>query len=136
MVVIPEQKKHLRNFMEGRASTIANLSEEEKEEDPTVNNIGVNNFRHPVKNPQFFISVKIMDKIAHCFLIDSSSGLSVISKIIMEELGLSCNNENSRSMLSYNSLQKSTICEIKDVTLVLCAHPEIRTTLSIQVIDM
>jgi hypothetical protein len=31
---------------------------------------------------------------------------------------------------------KSTIGEIKDVTLVLCAHPEIRTTLSIQVIDM
>jgi hypothetical protein len=29
-----------------------------------------------------------------------------------------------------------TIGEIKDVTLVLCAHPEIRTTLNIQVIDM
>jgi hypothetical protein len=29
-----------------------------------------------------------------------------------------------------------TIGEIKDVTLVLCAHPEIRATLSIQVIDM
>jgi hypothetical protein len=39
-------------------------------------------------------------------------------------------------MLSYNSVQKMTISEIKDVTLVLCAHPKIRTTLSIQVIDM
>jgi ribonuclease HI len=39
-------------------------------------------------------------------------------------------------MLSYNSLQQTTIGEIKDVTLVLCAHPEIKTTLSIQVIDM
>jgi hypothetical protein len=39
-------------------------------------------------------------------------------------------------MLSYNSLQQKTIGEIKDVTLVLCAHPEIRTTLNIQVIDM
>ena len=29
-----------------------------------------------------------------------------------------------------------TIGEIKDVTLVLCTHPEIRTTLNIQVIDM
>jgi hypothetical protein len=39
-------------------------------------------------------------------------------------------------MLSYNSLQQKTIGEIKDITLVLCAHPEIRTTLSTQVIDM
>jgi hypothetical protein len=77
-----------------------------------------------------------MDKIAHCCLIDDGSGPSVMSKIIMEELGLSCTNENARSMLSYNSLQQSTIGEIKDVTLVLCAHPEIRTTLNIQVIDM
>jgi ribonuclease HI len=136
MVVIPEQQKHLKNFMEGNISTISNLFEESKEEDSTVNKIGVNNFRNPVKNPPFYISVKIMDKIAHCFLIDGGSGPSVMSKIIMEELGLSCTNENSRSMLSYNSLQQSTIGEIKDVTLVLCAHPEIRTTLNIQVIDM
>jgi hypothetical protein len=105
MVVIPEQQKHLKNFMEGKDSTIANLSEEAKEEDSIVNKVGVNKFRHPVKNPPFFISVKIMDKIAHCCLIDDGSGPSVMSKIIMEELGLSCTNENSRSMLSYNSLQ-------------------------------
>jgi hypothetical protein len=59
-----------------------------------------------------------------------------MSKIIMEELGLSFTNENARSILSYNSLQQTTIGEIKDVTLVLCTHPEIRTTLNIQVIDM
>ena len=39
-------------------------------------------------------------------------------------------------MLSYNSLQQTTIGEIKDVTLVLCTHPEIRSALNIQVIDM
>jgi hypothetical protein len=39
-------------------------------------------------------------------------------------------------MLSYNSLQQTTIGDIKDVTLVLCTHPEIRTTLNIHVIDM
>jgi hypothetical protein len=77
-----------------------------------------------------------MDRIAHCCLIDGGSGPSVMSKIIMEELGLSCTNENVRSMLSYNNQQQSMIGEIKDVTLVLCAHPEIRTTLNIQVIDM
>jgi hypothetical protein len=77
-----------------------------------------------------------MDKIAHRCLIDGGSGPSVMSKIIMEELGLSCTNEISRNMLSYNSLQQSTIGEIKDVTLFLCAHIKIRTTLNIQVIDM
>jgi hypothetical protein len=59
-----------------------------------------------------------------------------MSKIIMEELGLSCTNENVRSMLSYNNQQKSTIGEIKCVALLLFAHPEIHTTLNIQVIDM
>jgi hypothetical protein len=77
-----------------------------------------------------------MDKIAHCFLIDGRSSPIVMSKIIMEDLGLSCTNENDRSMLSYNSLQQSTIGEIKYVTLVLCAHLEIIKTLSIQVIYM
>jgi hypothetical protein len=136
MVVIPEQQMHLKQFMEGKSYVVANLSEEVNEEDSSVNKVGVHNFRYPVKNPPFYISVKIMDKIAHCCLIDGGSGPSVMSKIIMEELGLSCTNENTRSMLSYNSLQQTTIGEIKDVTLVLCAHPEIRTTLSIQVIDM
>jgi hypothetical protein len=59
-----------------------------------------------------------------------------MSKVIMEELGLYCRNKNARSMISYNSLQQTTIGDIKYVTLVLCAHPEIRTTLNIQVIDM
>jgi hypothetical protein len=54
-----------------------------------------------------------------------------MSKIIMEEIGLSFTNGNSRSMISYNSLQQTTIGEIKDVTLVLCTHLEIRTTLNI-----
>jgi len=75
--------------MEGKISTITNLFEESKEEDSTVNKICVNNFRNPVKNTPFYISLKIMDKIAHCCLIDGGSGPSVMSKIIMEELGLS-----------------------------------------------
>jgi hypothetical protein len=52
-----------------------------------------------------------------------------MSNIIMEELGLYCTNENARRILSYNILQQTTIGEIKDVTLVLCTHIEIRTTL-------
>jgi hypothetical protein len=105
MVAISEQQKHLKHFMEGKSSTISNLSEKVKEEDFIVNKVGVNNFRHPIKNSPFFISVKIMDKISHCCVIDDGSGPNVMSKIIMKEIGLSCTNENSRSMLSYNSLQ-------------------------------
>jgi hypothetical protein len=136
MVVILEQQKHLKFFMEGKSSIVSNLSEEVDEEDSTINKVGVHNFRHPVKKNPFFISLKIMDKIAHCCRIEGDSGPSVMLNIIMEELGFSCTNENTISMLSYNSLQKSTIGEIKDVTLVLCAHPEIRTTLNIHVINM
>jgi ribonuclease HI len=136
MVVIPKKHKHLKNFMEGKDFVVANLSEEIDEEDSSVNKVGVNNFRHLVKKTPFYISVKIMDKIAICCLIDDDSVPSVMSKIIMEELSLSCTNENTRSMLSYNSLQQTTICEIKDVTLVFFAHSEIRTTLNIQVINM
>jgi hypothetical protein len=122
--------------MEGKASIVANLSEEVNEEDSIVNKVGVHNFRYLVKNPSFFISVNIMDKIAHCYLIGDGSGPSVMSKIIMEDIGLSCTNENAKSMLSCNSLPQTTIGEIKDVTLVLCTPPEIRTTLNIQIIDM
>jgi hypothetical protein len=92
MVVIPEQQKHLKIFMEGKASIVSNLSEEVDEEESSVNKVGVNKFRHLVKNPSFYISLKIMDKISHCCLIDDGSGPSVMSKIIMEEIYLSCTN--------------------------------------------
>jgi hypothetical protein len=136
MVFIPEQQMHLKQFMEGKDFIVGKLSEEVNEEDLSVNKVGVHNFRYSIKKTPFYILVKIMDKIAHCCLIDGRSGPSVMSKIIMEEIGFSCTNENTRTMLSYNSLQQTTIGEIKDVTLVLCAHPKIRTTLNIQVIDM
>jgi hypothetical protein len=136
MVVVPKQQMHLKQFMEGKAFIVANISEEVDEKDSSVNKVGVHNFRYPIKNPPFYIYVNIMDNIAHCCLIDGGSGPSVMLKIIMEDLVLSCTNENPRSMLSYNSLQKTTIGEIKDVTLVLCVDPKIRTTLDIQVIDM
>jgi hypothetical protein len=121
----------MKNFMEGKTSIVANLSEEVDEEDSSVNKVGVHNFRHPIKNLLFYISVNIMDKISHYCLIDDGWGPSVMSNIIMEELGLSCTNKNARSMISYNSLQKLTIGEIKDVILVLCVHPKIRKTLNI-----
>jgi ribonuclease HI len=136
MVVVPKQQKHLQKFMEGKDSIVSNLSKEVNEEDSFVNKVGVHKFRHPVKKPSFYISINIMHKIVHCCLTGDSSGPSVMSKIIMEELGLSCTNENSINMLSYNILQQMTIGEIKDVTLVLCVHPKIRTTLNIQVIIM
>jgi hypothetical protein len=93
MVSVPEQQMHLKQFMEGKSFVVSNLFEEVDEEDSSENKVGVHNFRYPVKNPPFYISVKIMDKIAHCCLMDGGSGPSVMSKIIMEELGLSCTNK-------------------------------------------
>jgi hypothetical protein len=136
MGIIPEQQKHLKNYMEGKNSIIDNLSKKRFGDELPINKLGVNNFRNSVKNHSFYISVKIIDRIVHYCLIDGGPGYSVMSKIIMEVLGLSCTNENLRSMLSYNNQQQTPIGQIKDVTLVLCAHPKIRTICNIQVIDM
>jgi hypothetical protein len=122
--------------MEGKTSTIVSLSEDPSEERMHINKVGVYNPRIYVKCHPFYVSIKIRDKIAHCYLIDGGLGPNVMSKIIMEELGLSCTNENSKSMWSNNSQQQVTIGEIKDVALVLCAHLKIRTTCNIQVIYM
>jgi hypothetical protein len=76
MVVIPEQQMHLKQFMEGKYSVVANLSEEVDEEDSFVNKVGVHNFRYPINPPPpppFYISINIMDKISHCCLIDGGS---------------------------------------------------------------
>ena len=53
MVTIPEQQMHLKQFMEGQASVVDNLSEEVNEEDSYVNKSDVHNFRYLVKNPPF-----------------------------------------------------------------------------------
>ena len=45
MVVIPEQQMHLKQFMEGKAYVVANISEEVNEEDSSINKVGVHNFR-------------------------------------------------------------------------------------------
>ena len=92
--------------MEGKTSSIASLSEKHDGDELHVNKLGVNNFRNSVKNPPFYICVKIMDRITHFFLIDGASDPSAMSKIIMEELGLSCTNEYVRIMMSYNNNKK------------------------------
>jgi hypothetical protein len=96
MVAISKQQQHLKIFMEGKISTVAKLTKNPEGDDSNVNKIGVHNFKNLVKYPPFYVYVNIMDKIAHCCLIDGGSHPSVMSKIIMEELGLSCTNENAR----------------------------------------
>jgi hypothetical protein len=53
MVVIPEQRMHLKKFMEGKYFVVANISEEVDIEDSYVNKVGVRKFRYPVKKPLF-----------------------------------------------------------------------------------
>jgi len=45
MVVFPEQQRHLKQFMEGKAYVVANLSKEVNEEDSSVIKVGVHKFR-------------------------------------------------------------------------------------------
>jgi hypothetical protein len=70
MVIVLEQLKHLKNFMEGKTSTISNLTKEQDKEELYVNKLGVYNHRNPIKSPPFYVSMKIMDKITHCCLVD------------------------------------------------------------------
>jgi hypothetical protein len=105
MVTILEQQRHLKDFMERKNSIVDNLTKEQNEEGMYINKLRVYNPRNNVKNSPFYVSVNIMDKIAHCFLIDGGLGPNEMSKIIMEELGLSCTNKNSKTVLSYNSQQ-------------------------------
>jgi len=65
-----------------------------------INKLGEYNPRNYVKNPPFYISVNIMNKISHCCLIDGEYDPNVMYKIIKGELVLSCANENSKNMLS------------------------------------
>jgi hypothetical protein len=122
--------------MKGKTSNIANLTEDYDEEESHVNSIGVNNFRRFVNYPHFYIYVNILERMSHCYLIDGGSGPSIMLKVIMEESGLSCTNENMRNMLSYINQQQSTIGERKYVTLLLFTHLEIHTTLNIQAFDV
>jgi hypothetical protein len=55
MVLVPKQQMHLKQFMEGKAFIVPNLSKEVDEEDYYVNKVGVHNFRYPVKKKKPFI---------------------------------------------------------------------------------
>jgi hypothetical protein len=78
MVVIPEHQTHLKQFMEGKAYVVANLSKEVYEEDSYVNKVGAHRFRYPVKNRPFYISINIMDNIFHFCIIYGGLGPSVM----------------------------------------------------------
>jgi hypothetical protein len=53
MVVILEQQMHLKQFMEGKYSIVANLYEEVNKEDSSINKVGVHKFRYPIKKSPF-----------------------------------------------------------------------------------
>jgi hypothetical protein len=95
MVVILEQKNH-KLFMEGKISRVGNLIKNPKGDYSNVNKIGVNKFKNSIKYPPFYVSINIKDKIAQFCLIYGGSSLSVMSKIIMEEICLSCINEKCK----------------------------------------
>jgi hypothetical protein len=58
MVVVPEQQRHLKQFMEGKDFVVSNLFEEVDEEDSFVNKVGVQNIRYPIKKKTFLYFCK------------------------------------------------------------------------------
>lgn len=87
------------------------------------------------KYPPFYVLMKIMGKIAHSCLIDGRSSLSIMSKVIMEQLGLTYTSE-ARNMLTFNKKIQPAIDQIKDLTLTLCSYPEVKTTCNFLLADM
>ena len=58
-----------------------------------------------------------------------------MSKMIMEQLGLTCTSEVGK-MLIFNKKVQPTIEQIKDLMLTMCSHPKIKTTCNFLVEDM
>ena len=87
------------------------------------------------KYPPFYVSMKIVGKIVHSCLIDGGSVPNIMSKVIMEQLGLTCTGEG-RNMLTFNKKVQPSIGQIKDLTLTLFAYPEVKTTCNFLVSDM
>jgi hypothetical protein len=63
------------------------IYDEDKEEYFENKVLVVNSSRNSVRNSHFYVSMKIMDKITHCCLINGGSRPNVMSRIIMEEIG-------------------------------------------------
>jgi hypothetical protein len=57
---------------------IASVYEGSNEVELYINKLVLNNLWHYVKNPPFYVSVKIMDKISNYFLIDGGTGMNVM----------------------------------------------------------
>lgn len=87
------------------------------------------------KYPPFYLSMKIMGKITHSCMNDGGSSPNIMSKVIMEQLGLTCTSE-ARNMLTFNKNIQPAIGQIKDLTLTLFAHPEVKETCNFPVVDM
>lgn len=91
--------------------------------------------RPELKYPHFYVSMKIVGKITHSFLIDGGSRPNIMYKLTMEQLGLTCTCE-AKNMLTFKKRVQPTIGQIKDLTLTICAHPEVKTTCNFLVADM
>jgi hypothetical protein len=79
MASVPRKQEHLRSFIEGKTSFVDNLTIEEEEEESSKNKIMVvYNPRNSIRNPPFYVSMKIMDKIV------------IIVKLTMVQGRMSC----------------------------------------------
>lgn len=144
MLRAPEQQKNLSNALTSskvtqtpfkpRPTQSADLVDFEEQYFKGEVNAVIPSRPEP-RYPPFYVSMKIMGNIVHSCLIDGGSSPNIISKVIMEQLGLTCTGE-ARNMLTFNKKIQPAIGQIKDLTLTLCAYPEVKTTCNFLVADM
>jgi len=140
----PEQQQNMSNSLatskitsspfKPRPTQSANIVDFEEQYSEREVNATIPSRPEP-KYPPFYVSIKIMWKIAHSCLIDGGSSPNIMSKVIMEQLGLNCTGE-ARNMLTFNKKVQRTIGQIKDLTLTLCSYREVKTTWNFVVADM
>lgn len=76
-----------------------------------------------------------MGKITHSFLVDGGSSPNIMSKVIMQQLFITCTGE-ARNMLTFNKKVQPTIGQIKELMLTLFASLEVKTTCNFLIADM
>lgn len=65
MASVPKQQEHIKIFIEGKTSSSLATNEHSEGESYEYKVLAMNNPKNSIKNLDFYVSMKIMDKITH-----------------------------------------------------------------------
>jgi ribonuclease HI len=86
-------------------------------------------------SPPFYTSLNIHDKVLHNYLMDSGASHNLMSKIVMEELGLEVTNAY-HDLYSFDSRRVQCLRVIKDLAISLFQLPMKSVVMDIVVVDV